>query len=78
MLSCGSRIMRSDPIDGCENISLWDVRLSVAPAKGEYSPPDREVGMLMTGIIHGFRFGVLAVRHNLARPSNVETLFAKA
>lgn len=57
---------------------MWWFRRSVAPAKGLYSPPEREVGMLITGSIGGFKLGVLTSVGNFARSSRVETLFANA
>jgi hypothetical protein len=52
--------------------------VSVAPAKGEYSPPEREVGMLMMGTAAGFGFSGLASAASLERSSMLETLFARA
>lgn len=50
----------------------------MAPANGEYSPPEREVGILITGRVGGFKFGVLTSVGSFARSSRVETLFANA
>lgn len=46
--------MRSVPMLGCKKPILCFVRVSVAPARAEYSPPEREVGMFMMGIVHAF------------------------
>jgi len=55
------------------------VRVSVAPAKVAYSPPDNEVGMLMLGIVAGFASLVTdwASLVSFARSSRVATLFAR-
>jgi len=65
-------------MDGWLKEALWLVRLSVAPAKGEYSPPEREVGMLMMGMEHGLRLAVCASAVRAERSSRVEALFARA
>lgn len=75
ILSSGSRIIREAPRDGCPNSLLWFVRVSVAPAKGEYSPPEREVGIFMMGRAQGVGFGGLDARAE--RSSRLETLFAR-
>lgn len=46
-------MMSEMPIEGCENISLWPLDVLVAPAKDVYSPPERDVGMLMIGMVLG-------------------------
>lgn len=78
MLSAASRIMRSAPIVACPKPRLWCVRVSVAPAKGEYSPPERDVGMLMIGREHGDGLDGLESRASAERLSMVWTLFARA
>ena len=50
----------------------------MAPAKGEYSPPEREVGMLMTGMLQGFGLWGLVSTVSLERSSRLLTSFAKA
>lgn len=54
------------------------MRVSVAPANGEYSPPEREVGMLMTGMVHGLGFRGLLSTVSLERSSIVKASFASA
>ena len=49
--------------------------MSVAPAKGEYSPPDREVGMLITGMEQGLG---LTSRSSFSSPLRFDTSFARA
>lgn len=78
MERAGSRMMRSAPICGWEKAALWLFRKSVAPAKGEYSPPEREVGMLITGSVGGFKLGVWTSVVSFARSSRIVALFAIA
>jgi hypothetical protein len=65
-------------MDGCAKVRLWWVRVSVAPANGEYSPPERDVGMLMMGMVHGLGAGGLESVVMAARSSMLETWFARA
>ena len=48
-----SRMMRRGPRRGLENWNFWPSLSRVTPAKFEYSPPDRDVGMEMTGHLGG-------------------------
>jgi hypothetical protein len=52
----------------------------VAPADGEYSPPESEVGMLIMGILEGLGFGGLEAlpADRDSSSSGVETEFATA
>jgi threonine/homoserine/homoserine lactone efflux protein len=65
-------------MEGWANPDLWLFLVSVAPAMAEYSPPDNEVGMLITGILHGARFFGATSGANFARSSSVETPLASA
>ena len=53
----GSRIMTSGPRVGDWKECFWGAEVEevslVAPAKGEYSPAEREVGMERMGIVGG-------------------------
>lgn len=58
--------------------TLWLVRVSVPPAKEEYSPPEREVGMLITGMQQGLGDLGLDSAVRFERSVSVWTLFASA
>ena len=53
VLSSGLRMMRRGPTDGCWKECLCLVSSLVAPARGVYSPADREVGMQTIGTVAG-------------------------
>ena len=72
--------MRVGPLLGLEKECLWWVRSSVLPAKTEYSPPEREVRMLIMEIVGGemLDFRVSELTGRLARSEEVVTLFMRA
>jgi hypothetical protein len=83
VVSSGSRMTSFGPeepsIKGC----LREVSSCVPPARSEYSPPEREVGMEMMGILaEVFREGVAVCVTSpvvkVARSSNVFASFARA
>ena len=59
--------------------SLCLVRSLVPPAREKYSPPDREVGMVMSGIVGGWtgRAGELASTEYRPSSLGVVMLFAR-
>lgn len=69
-------------MDGCAKLALWWVRGSVAPAREVYSPPEREVGMVMTGMVAGCTCWVgewdWASRVRVEREVRVVVLLARA
>jgi hypothetical protein len=54
--SSGSRTFNLEPMPECRKPCLWLVESSVPPAKEKYSPPDRLVGMVMSGTVGCFTF----------------------
>ncbi len=65
-------------MEGWANPDLWLFLVSVAPAMAEYSPPDSEVGILITGILHGAGFFGATSYVNFERSSSVETPLASS
>jgi hypothetical protein len=49
--SSGSRMMSLEPMPECRKPCLWLVESSVPPASEKYSPPERLVGMVMSGTV---------------------------
>lgn len=80
VVSSGSRMTNAGPCEAPENECFWPVSSFVAPAKDEYSPPDREVGMQTIGTFDGLilsRFRGL-VGQRVSSSACVETSFANA
>ena len=75
----GSKIMSREPIPECKKPCLWFVLSSVPPAREKYSPPDRLVGIVMSGTVGSdTRRGmfVLSTEYRVSS-SGVEMLFAR-
>lgn len=80
VVSAASRITTAGPLIGPEKECFRCVLSFVPPAKFEYSPPEREVGMLMMGIV-GAEMSFLLFGESdgsVARASNVVASFARA
>lgn len=82
-VNSGSRITRRGPKSGFWKLCFRCVLSFVPPAKLEYSPADRDVGILMIGtlepfMVFSFSFPLFLSVVSVPRPSNVVTSLASA
>ena len=79
IVSAGSRITSSGPLTGLWKVCFRCVVSSVAPAKLEYSPAERVVGILIIGMVGGLIVACWeGVTGSLERSAFVSTLLDRA